>query len=420
MAGMTLATRRPLLLRFARLAVLAAAAAALGTLAVVGGCNGSDAGSPCSGPSCGPGSPGDAGPDDACPAAIPQPLTECAVSPLVTCSYGGQPCSGGVAYYCSGYHWFLQAQVCGNPGPSCPTYPPPQGTSCSAYGYGFQCDYGVVCDAGQTSATCTNGQWSIAGGDCLVPPASAGSPLCGIPASGAVCDPDLGGALDAGPGCGSAPGPSSDGGADGASDGGLEAGAPSDAGPAGSSLACRVLGEADGSVAPACAVAGSGDDGAACTRGADCAAGFECVGTPGKGVCRRYCCDNACAAPATDAGGSPPFCDIEPVAASPTLAVPVCVQKPSCVPFTPCPDPTETCAVVDSQGTTACVAQGAQTVGEDCERAHCRAGLACWGVFPERTCAQLCDAVNPCPGGQTCQSNYSNFGSEDTSLGICQ
>jgi hypothetical protein len=41
-------------------------------------------------------------------------------------------------------------------------------------------------------------------------------------------------------------------------------------------------------------------------------------------------------------------------------------------------------------------------------------------VFPERTCAQLCDAVNPCPGGQTCQSNYSNFGSEDTSLGICQ
>jgi hypothetical protein len=76
--------------------------------------------------------------------------------------------------------------------------------------------------------------------------------------------------------------------------------------------------------------------------------------------------------------------------------------------------------VDNTSGTTACVVPGPQGVGDSCEEAHCKAGLACWGLFPMRMCAQLCDASNVCPNGMMCQSNYSNFGTTDTSIGICE
>jgi hypothetical protein len=190
--------------------------------------------------------------------------------------------------------------------------------------------------------------------------------------------------------------------------------------------------EADGGTT--CGVAGPGQDGAPCQTGQDCTSGFECVGVGGSnasGVCRQYCCLNNCASAAADAGvtpgggadasATPPaFCDIETLHDNPTRAVPVCVERPSCMLFNPCPDPTETCTVVDSSGTTACVALGPVPVGQSCEEQHCGAGLACWGMFPVRTCAQLCDAMHPCAAPLTCGSNYSNFDTTtDPSAGIC-
>jgi hypothetical protein len=299
-----------------------------------------------------------------------------------------------------------------------------------------------------------------------------GSPLCGIPAGGTVCDPDQ--PSDGGAACQSElppavvdSGPVGFPGADSstaddasayddatpedAGSGEDVATPPLDAGTAPDSstpappyamLACRVV-EPPGSDAgftPMCQVPGQGVDGARCTGGQDCAAGFECVGEPGQGVCRHYCCSNDCsengggstagdaAAPGpSDAApnGPTPFCDIEPMSGYDGHLVPVCVTKPSCTLFQPCPPgagaaaTAETCTIVDATGTTACIPPGTQGVGESCEEAHCKAGLACWGIFPGRTCVQLCDASNPCPDGASCQSNYSNFGATDTSAGIC-
>jgi hypothetical protein len=287
--------------------------------------------------------------------------------------------------------------------------------------------------------------------------AFAGSPLCGIPSGGTLCDPDQAEAPDAGeygaclaqavpvvdsgpptamPDGGSSedasdddafpddatPGPSPD------------AGVPYDSSvpaPVYSPLACHVVPQGDGGVSPTCTVAGTGADGAYCMSGQDCAPGFECVGDPGHGVCRHYCCANTCGAPPPDGGsptplvdaGVPPaFCDIEPLvngASAPSTAVPVCVQKPSCTLLEPCTDPMQTCTIVDSSGTTACITAGSQDVGQSCEYAHCKAGLACWGVFPSRACVQICDATHTCPAPQVCQSNDTNFANSSAGLGIC-
>ena len=272
---------------------------------------------------------------------------------------------------------------------------------------------------------CGPGQYD-AGFDAPGPPLPyQGSPLCGSPASVSACNPDET-AGDAGAGS-----------CQGQGDG--DAAAPSDAGTARdgatdasatTSLACHVVpqGGSGGAVAPACLVGGAGQDGATCASGSDCAPGLECVGEPGTGVCRHYCCDNACptgssvpdGGDAGDAGnvGRVPFCDIEPMSAYPGNAVPVCVEEPSCTLFAPCATAALTCTIVDAQGTTACIPVGSQQVGESCEEAHCKAGLTCWGAFPNRTCQELCDATNSCPAGQACTSNTVNFPAPYTA-GIC-
>jgi hypothetical protein len=403
-----------------RLALFVATSALAAVLAAFAGCSNSGNASPCSGGSC----PAvDAGPDDACPTARPVPLTECALDPVVTCSYG-TVCQGGTAYYCSGYHWFAQAQVCGPPGPACPTTAPAQASSCAGYPYGFTCQYGALCaDGGAIVASCTNGQWSVPGDSCIGQQAFVSSPLCGITARASVCDPDQ---ADAGLACLPVAPPPDAGGFEAGKDGALDA----EAGPAidggAAEPACRVVPTPNGGASPVCTPSGSGTDGATCATAADCAPGFECVGDPGHGVCRHYCCDNLCPpGSATDGGGPLPFCDIEPMSGHPGNAVPVCMQEPACTLFQPCPvspngaNPTQTCTIVDDvTGTTACVVPGPQTVGDSCEEAHCKAGLLCFGLFPSRTCAQLCDASNPCPSGTTCQTNLQNFPS-DPSAGIC-
>jgi hypothetical protein len=201
-----------------------------------------------------------------------------------------------------------------------------------------------------------------------------------------------------------------------AGEAGVDAGAPD----AASGFACRVLPSEDAGVTPGCALAGDGLEGASCNTGQNCAAGFECVrGSTGLGVCRQYCCDNACPGGA-DAGLAPEFCDIEPMYGVPATAVPVCLQAPSCLLFQACASPSQTCTMVDAMGTTACVAVGPQQVGQSCEEAHCGAGLTCFGTFPARTCAELCDATHVCPEGETCQTNFANLGTpSDPSAGIC-
>jgi hypothetical protein len=398
-------------LRLALLLVLTAAA--LGGSLFGAGCSTNGA-TPCTGSSC---NGADAGPPDACPTNAPTPLAVCAVSPLVTCSYNGAICSGGVAYYCSGYHWFAQAQVCGSSGPECPSVVPFQGASCSDYPFDFQCPYGSLCaDASDALAVCNQGVWQVTGADCIQPPPGSGtSPLClppGSPASPQACDPDLSQGADAGPACPS-PAP-----VEAGAEAGLDSGSN---GPP----ACRVVPGHDGGAAPACAIGGTNAGGAPCTSGSECAPGFECVGGPGNGVCRAYCCANICAGGASDdagtevdSGAAPFFCDIEPMAGSPSTAVPVCVQSAPCALLQPCTDPLQTCAPVDPVGTTACIAPGSQDVGQSCEEAHCKAGLACWGTFPTRTCEQLCDATHTCPGATSCQTNFTVFAGSGT--GICQ
>jgi hypothetical protein len=299
-----------------------------------------------------------------------------------------------------------------------------------------------------------------------------GSPLCAALDSVPVCDPDAVQSPDAGPnyascaaqalpaatvdagnGSDDAASPQADDAGSPAFDAGfadtgagstppMDSGTGADTGAPvlyGDGLACHVVPQGgDGGVAPTCLLPGAGVDGSKCMAGTDCSAGFECVGQPGSGVCRHYCCDNTCGvsasgvgdggakADASDTAASAPvaFCNIEPMAAYPGNAVPVCVVEPSCMLFAACPGPNgttnanESCTIVDSQGTTACVPIGSQMVGQSCEEAPCGDGLACWGQFPNRTCQQLCDPQHLCQSGQTCTSNQVNFPAPYTA-GIC-
>src|SRR5579883_229078 len=102
-------------------------------------------------------------------------------------------------------------------------------------------------------------------------------------------------------------------------------------------------------VQPVCTPAGAGGDGATCTRGLDCAPGYECVG---DGTCRHYCCAGSC-------GSEGEFCDLQ--ATSDTM-----LEVPVCMPLRPCglldtPSDAgscsggETCAVARDNGATSCV-----------------------------------------------------------------
>lgn len=172
-----------------------------------------------------------------------------------------------------------------------------------------------------------------------------------------------------------------------------------------------------------CKAAGSGKDGAQCTTGADCAASFECIGTPGR--CRHYCCGgDATCDEAAKAGtlGNMTFCDLQPVADHDFL-VPVCVPVLGCTllsggPAGSCTDST-TCAVVKDDGTTGCVAIGPATVGQGCDVQHCAAGLNCIGSIGARTCVQLCELDSPaCPKGTTCIGSAQLF--SNPNIGLCQ
>ena len=255
------------------------------------------------------------------------------------------------------------------------------------------------------------------------------SPLCGMTVDdGAVtCSPDEGSCTLPANDAGAGPG-------EGGADAGLYPGR--DGGFTPSHTACRVMpvrGEAGSTPAPMCGVAGTGMSESACTGSSDCAPGFECVlpseiqadGAASAGVCRQYCCSNVCSEAF--------FCSKQTTLGG-AVAVPVCIptQVPDVVDggsAAPCQllnDATcqygQTCQVVP-QATgqvLACVTPGTAMAGQSCESVNCAAGLSCiGGVFPYRTCAELCDIdEDQCPSGQTCTSNavLSNVAAE---VGIC-
>ncbi len=194
------------------------------------------------------------------------------------------------------------------------------------------------------------------------------------------------------------------------SDGGSSDGGQSDSGS--TDLACHVRASAsDGgtTIGPACLLAGKSVDGEGCLRATDCAASYECVGSPG--VCRHYCCDGRC----TD---SHAFCDIETDVDS--LKVPVCALVHACKPLTSdCPSG-ETCSIVTDDGTTSCISQGPAKVAESCEETNCGLDLTCLGAFGSRKCFKLCDPTHPCSAkSDKCVSAPATL-FKQVGLGVCQ
>jgi len=182
-------------------------------------------------------------------------------------------------------------------------------------------------------------------------------------------------------------------------------------------LACHVQSSASGAAAqPICTPAGAGTSGSACLGAADCAAGFECIGS---GTCQHYCCRGE------DACDTNQFCDIQPTAAPPQTKVPVCmpVRPPTgcqLLNATSC-SVGQTCAVVRLNGATSCVAIGSASVGDPCYEEHCGRGMVCLGSSAQRRCYQLCQTAVPadtCTAKQTCKGGLPLFPSPE--FGVCQ
>jgi hypothetical protein len=185
-------------------------------------------------------------------------------------------------------------------------------------------------------------------------------------------------------------------------------------------LACRVASDADGGSAM-CTPAGSGKDGAMCSKPTDCAAGFECIDTGIAGTspsCREYCCagESEC--------DSAHFCDIQSIVMRTKTKVPVCMPIDPSAGCTllgsTCPDG-ETCSIVRANGATACVDVGQAMVGDECDDQHCARDLVCLGTPGQRRCFQLCMTAKPsaerCSTAQTCQSSLPLF--PDPAIGFC-
>lgn len=239
--------------------------------------------------------------------------------------------------------------------------------------------------------------FKVDGGTGLTP--SLGSPLCNLTRFPA-CMPDN---ATVDPCVTTRTPPAGDGGT--LSDGGVADSGSHD-------LACHVRASAsDGgtTIGPTCLPAGRKVDGEGCLRATDCAASYECVGSPG--VCRHYCCDGRCGDPRE-------FCDIETDVDS--LKVPVCALVHPCKPLTmDCPTG-ETCSIVTDDGTTSCVPQGPAKVAESCEETNCGLDLTCLGAFGSRKCFKLCDPTHPCSAqGDKCISAPATL-FKQVGLGVCQ
>lgn len=173
-----------------------------------------------------------------------------------------------------------------------------------------------------------------------------------------------------------------------------------------------------GTYAPACSLADrAGTDGVACSTGADCAPGFDCVTSEKGAVCRRYCCSGSCEDHSSQNGGST-FCDIQTLVDH-EHAAPVCMPLKACKLFADGDCSTgETCAVVTEDGSTGCVVNGKAKVGEPCDEERCEGGLTCLGFPGDRVCYKLCRIDgSECTATQTC-TPASLF--HDMKTGVCK
>lgn len=208
--------------------------------------------------------------------------------------------------------------------------------------------------------------------------------------------------------------------------------APTDAGTAsydagsnggGGDLACRVVQTANDPAVVACESTGSHGDGASCNTGADCAPGYECVGTPG--ACHHYCCDDTvCTALGVYLNQSGRyFCDVQAETASPDTKVPVCMLAQPCDLLQNMCGDGMTCTLVDpsKSDTTSCVSVGTAKEGDSCEIEHCGANMVCLGAIGSRTCHLLCSPSDPshsCASGQTCFTQWPSL--QKLNVGLCQ
>jgi len=177
--------------------------------------------------------------------------------------------------------------------------------------------------------------------------------------------------------------------------------------------------EAGPGVTTLCAPVGQVAEGSACDDSSDCVALDACVEVDGKGVCRPV----SCALPISCPPGS--FyqeAKLRVSGASSGLSVPVCLPNDHCTPLSqpnPCTRSLEECAVVGSQGETACILPGPGKQGDTCDETptkRCAKGLLC-SKFNDQ-CVRLCHVgadVNECVGG-TCQGGSKSI---PEGFGIC-
>jgi hypothetical protein len=176
--------------------------------------------------------------------------------------------------------------------------------------------------------------------------------------------------------------------------------------------ACHVVADAAGVHTTCLRSTVAGMYASTCAQSTECSPGYECVA---GGTCRHYCCSG------NSACSENQFCDVQPVAESPTTIVPVCLTLSPCMLLndSTCP-PSEQCAVVRDNGATSCVGVGTAKDGDSCNKEHCARGLVCLGALGSRRCAPLCNTVNPvqCGDGGTCVGTLPLF--PNPLVGICQ
>ncbi len=167
-----------------------------------------------------------------------------------------------------------------------------------------------------------------------------------------------------------------------------------------------------------CSPVGPKSAGTLCASSEECAAGLACTGKPG--TCRHYCCEGKC--------GPKEFCTLEKRVEAQVTDNAYLARAPVCLPTRACKllasketcGLDETCAVVDDNGATSCVAIGMAKVGESCELQNCEAGSMCLGTIGSRTCLQICETSNltACEKGEKCKGSAPLF--QEAGVGVCE
>lgn len=181
-------------------------------------------------------------------------------------------------------------------------------------------------------------------------------------------------------------------------DGSFPRPAPPELAPA--AYACQLSPSAKGKVDRGCGPSGSRGVNEACTSTLDCEAGLGCVGSARAGRCLPYCCGID-----GDSCEEGFYCAQRPLR---TLElgerdgpmVPVCDRAENCNLGEPADcvgehcvcAPETACAMVRSDGTTACVRGGE---GEESDPCPCKWGFTCsQGLNPPR-CVKTCEVGDP-------------------------